>query len=67
MFGQTAGLPLSVSIDGNNMDTQDTFFAGAVTLGDILESQATPRLFPSDPMRFLDGRELYFTEHGSYE
>ena len=39
MFAQTSGLPLSVSIDGNSMDTQTSFFAGAVTLGDILESQ----------------------------
>lgn len=67
MFGQTAGLPLSVSIDGNNMDTQDTFFAGAVTLGDILESQGYSQTLLIGSDAAFGGRELYFTEHGSYE
>nr|WP_303182680.1 GBS Bsp-like repeat-containing protein [Lachnoclostridium phocaeense] len=67
MFGQTAGLPLSVSIDGNNMDTQDTFFAGAVTLGDILESQGYSQTLVIGSDAVFGGRELYFTEHGSYE
>ena len=67
MFGQTAGLPLSVSIDGNNMDTQDTFFAGAVTLGDILESQGYSQTLLIGSDAVFGGRELYFTEHGSYE
>ena len=39
MFAQTAGLPLSIAIDGNDMDTQDSFFPGLVTLGDILEKE----------------------------
>ena len=67
MFGQTAGLPLSVSIDGNNMDTQDTFFAGAVTLGDILESQGYSQTLLIGSDAVFGGRELYFTEHGSYK
>ena len=37
MFAHTSGLPLSISIDGNNMDTQDSFLSSAITLGDILE------------------------------
>lgn len=32
-----AGLPLNIPIDDNAMNTQDSFFEGAVTLGDILE------------------------------
>ena len=67
MFGQTAGLPLSVSIDGNSMDTQDTFFAGAVTLGDILESQGYSQTLLIGSDAVFGGRELYFTEHGNYE
>ena len=31
LFGQTSGLPLSIPIDGNSMDTQDSFFPGIVT------------------------------------
>ena len=37
MFAHTSGLPLSISISGNDMDTQESFFSGAITLGDILE------------------------------
>ena len=39
MFGQTSGLPLNISIDGNSMDTQDSFFPGITTLGDILQNE----------------------------
>lgn len=38
MFGQTSGLPLNISIDGNAMDTQEKFFPEIITIGDILES-----------------------------
>ena len=36
MFAQTSGLPLNISISANDMDTQDSFFPGITTLGDIL-------------------------------
>ena len=39
MFGQTSGLPLNTSIDANGMDTQDSFFPGITTLGDILQNE----------------------------
>ena len=39
MFGQTSGLPLSVSIGANGMDTQDSFFPEITTLGDILQKE----------------------------
>lgn len=67
MFAQTSGLPLSVSIDGNNMDTQTSFFSGAVTLGDILESQGYSQTLLIGSEAVFGGRELYFTEHGNYE
>ncbi len=67
MFAQTSGLPLSVSIDGNSMDTQTSFFAGAVTLGDILESQGYSQTLLIGSDAAFGGRELYFTEHGNYE
>lgn len=67
MFAHTSGLPLSISIDGNDMDTQDSFFSGAVTLGDILAQAGYSQslLIGSDAV--FGGRELYFTEHGNYE
>lgn len=67
MFAHTAGLPLNISIGSNDMDTQDTFFAGAVTLGDILQEQGySQRLLIGSDATF-GGRELYFTEHGNYD
>lgn len=36
MFAHTSGLPLKICIDGNSMNTQEHFFPGLVTLGDIL-------------------------------
>lgn len=66
MFAQTSGLPLSISIDGNDMDTQDHFFAGAVTLGDVLESAGYCQNLMIGSDATFGGRKLYFTEHGNY-
>lgn len=67
MFAHTAGLPLNISIGSNDMDTQDTFFAGAVTLGDILQEQGySQRLLIGSDATF-GGRRLYFTEHGEHD
>ena len=67
MFAQTSGLPLSLSISGNSMDTQDSFFAGAVTLGDILAEQGYSQTLLIGSDAVFGGRELYFTQHGGYE
>lgn len=67
MFAQTSGLPLSISIDSNSMDTQDSFFAGAVTLGDILEEQGYSQTLLIGSDAVFGGRRLYFTEHGNYD
>lgn len=45
MFAQTSGLPLSISIDDNAMDTQDTFFKDTTTLGDILQKKGIHKHF----------------------
>lgn len=67
MFAQTSGLPLNISIEANSMDTQESFFPGAVTLGDILQGQGySQRLLIGSDATF-GGRRLYFTEHGNYD
>ena len=67
MLGQTSGLPLNISIDGNDMDTQDSFFPGVTTLGDILSDAGyTQTLLIGSEAQF-GGRKLYFQEHGNYE
>ena len=66
MFAHTSGIPLSISIDGNDMNTQEHFFAGAVTLGDILENAGYCQNLMIGSDATFGGRKLYFTEHGNY-
>lgn len=67
MFAQTSGLPLNISISVNDMDTQDSFFPGVTTLGDILSDAGyTQTLLIGSEAQF-GGRKLYFQEHGNYE
>ncbi|MCD8058799.1 MAG: GBS Bsp-like repeat-containing protein [Bacteroides fragilis] len=66
MFAQTSGLPLLISIDDNNMDTQDSFFSGATTLGDILEVAGYNQTLLIGSDATFGGRRLYFAEHGNY-
>lgn len=67
MFGQTSGLPLNISIDGNGMDTQDSFFPGITTLGDILQNEGYSQTLLIGSEATFGGRKLYFTDHGQYD
>lgn len=67
IFSQTSGLPLSISIENNDMDTQDSFFASAVTLGDILEQAGYSQTLLIGSDATFGGRRLYFTEHGNFD
>lgn len=67
MFGQTSGLPLSINIDQNSMDTQDSFFSGVIALGDILENAGYSQTLMIGSDATFGGRRLYFTEHGDYD
>ena len=66
MFGQTSGLPLNISIDGNDMDTQDDFFPEIITIGDILESAGYSQTLILGSDATFGGRRTYFTQHGNY-
>ena len=66
LFGQTTGLPLSIPIDGNSMDTQESFL-GVTSLGDILEQQGYRQTFMIGSDGNFGGRSLYFTDHGNYD
>lgn len=67
MFAHTSGLPLNVSIGANDMDTQDTFFPGILTLGDILDKEGYSQTLLIGSDAVFGGRKLYFTEHGNYD
>lgn len=66
LFASTSGLPLMVSIDGNSMDTQNSFFKNATVLGDILDKEGYQQVFACGSDATFGGRKLYFTEHGNY-
>lgn len=67
LFAQTSGLPLKISIGQNNMDTQESFFPGIITLGDILEGEGYKQVFMIGSDATFGGRRLYFSEHGNYK
>ena len=67
MFAHTSGLPLNISIHGNDMDTQEHFFPGITTLGDILSEAGYSQTLMIGSEATFGGRRLYFTEHGHYD
>ncbi|MCR5148719.1 MAG: sulfatase-like hydrolase/transferase [Eubacterium sp.] len=67
MFAQTSGLPLKISIDGNSMDTQDSFFPTITTFGDILQQNGYKNVLAFGSDAEFGGRKAYFSSHGNYE
>ena len=67
MFAQTSGLPLKISISANEMDTQESFFSGIVTIGDILGDAGYSQTLMIGSDATFGGRRLYFTDHGNYD
>ena len=67
MFAQTSGLPLNISIEDNSMDTQEKFFPGIITLGDILNKEGYSQTLMIGSDATFGGRSLYFNEHGHYD
>ena len=61
MFAHTSGLPLNISIGSNDMDTQDHFFPGITTLGDILSEAGYSQTLLIGSDAIFGGRRLYFT------
>lgn len=67
IFAQSAGLPLKLSISGNFMDTQSSFFPNVTAIGDILEGQGYRQIFLMGSDAVFGGRKLFCQEHGNYE
>ena len=56
-----------VPIDDNAMDTQESFFPGIITLGDILQEEGYSQTLLIGSDATFGGRKLYFTDHGQYD
>lgn len=67
LFAQTSGLPLKLSIQGNEMAYQDSFFPQISTLGDVLNEAGYKQYFMMGSDAAFGGRKNYFTTHGNYE
>ncbi|MBQ8639257.1 MAG: LTA synthase family protein [Lachnospiraceae bacterium] len=67
MFGQTAGLPLKLPIDSNNMGEYAEFFPGVTSLGDLMEEAGYHNYLLIGSDAVFGGRNNYFSQHGSYE
>lgn len=66
LFAHTSGLPLKIPIADSAMNSQEYFFPGVTSLGDILAEQGYQQglLIGSDSS--FGGRGLYFSQHGDY-
>ncbi len=67
LFGSSSGLPLNISINGNLMDQQESFFPDITTMGDILEDNGYRNIFMCGTDAVFGGRELFFKTHGDFE
>lgn len=67
MFGQSAGIPLSIPVSGNSMDQQETFLPGVTAIGDILENAGYNQTLLIGSDATFGGRRQLFTDHGNYD
>lgn len=66
MVSQTSGVPLKISIDGNEYGKHATFLPGAYTLGEILEKNGYTNYLLIGSESEFGGRKQYFESHGNY-
>lgn len=66
MFAQTAGLPLSIPLENNQMNTQESFFTGTMNLGDILQQAGYSQTLLIGSDATFGGRRLLFSGHGDF-
>lgn len=76
IFTQTAALPLKMDLGEeftdargsfNKMNTQESFFSGVTTLGDILDGEGYNQAFMLGSDATFGGRRLYWSEHGGFD
>ncbi|MCR5575474.1 MAG: LTA synthase family protein [Oscillospiraceae bacterium] len=67
VFGQNTGLPLMVGINGNDMETQASFFPSVTALGDILENAGYVNVSLQGTDASFAGEKVFFADHGDFE
>ncbi len=66
LFTETSALPLILDIQGNAMDTQESFFPEMVNIGDILSANGYSNTFLCGSDASFAGRDKYFKSHGNF-
>ena len=66
LVAQTAGIPINGGIGNAATSFADSFYPGAVVLGDVLADAGYNQMFMCGSVAYFGGRELYFRSHGDY-
>lgn len=67
LVSQTAGVPLSIPIHGNDYGQYDSFLPGITNIGDILQKEGYKQMLMVGSDAKFGGRYNYFKGHGNYE
>lgn len=67
LVSEMSGVPLKISVNGNDYGKFKNFLPGATTLGEILEKQGYNQMFICGSPISFGGRDKFFMQHGNYE
>ncbi|MDD7281284.1 LTA synthase family protein [Floccifex sp.] len=67
MIGETSGIPIKTSVNGNEFIKEDNYLAGAYSIGDILAQNGYHNELMIGSDAVFGGRKYYFEQHGNYE
>lgn len=67
MFAHSSGLPLSIPVEQNSMNQQESFLPGVVTIGNILEEAGYNQTLLIGSDATFGGRRQMFTAHGNFQ
>lgn len=67
MVSQTSGVPLKITIDGNEYGKHASFLPGVYTLGEVLEQNGYNNYMLLGSEGEFGGRKSYFESHGNYK
>lgn len=66
MVGQTAGVPINVSLEGSSYGEKGNFLPGCYSLGDILNKEGYHQELLIGSEASFGARDNYFSQHGDY-
>lgn len=67
MFAQSSGLPLSIPVEDNSMNQQESFLPAVMTIGNILEDAGYQQTLLIGSDATFGGRRNLYTDHGNFE